>query len=565
MSKRLKRAYSKLKGDLQHIEEVRTKLKRRRPRLDAIAQTIDAYRSKGIRIDDGAKRRLGELKRRFKQLQFAEFDLLEEQLAAELTRTRKRYETARELDGRVGATLEKYRDLLYVAEVASLHDDARELFTNGAYEKASALCHDILAKIEKMRESGKPLISLAIPVECLVKNQVCKSTVRISNSGKVAAKDVAIKLSSKFFDFDELDTLPFIRPGETKELECGLVTEKEGSIPVNTTIDYLHPMTKKRMRERKKIWVETTGLTTQQPTSLKILRESEFFAGFIRVKIGVVNESSAVITDTIFTPIFDTKVFRISHIEPDYMMVGNEIHLGNVSPKEKRSLALYLDPQMCTTSDLDGTLAFKNSAGRLMTATMRKKQLNVVCPIFFTKEEANPAMLRNLIESKLGVNDSKIFTIPYGIPIRRAMDIAREVVQMHDIKFVREYRSRDRKRIEAYYYGITKVKKTQIVVQIIAQEKTHSLGFHIATSSPETLTGFLAELGSHLDEKFLEKGVEKPLQLVTNIDIKDSIIQRSNFLFGEGAPGANGAGKRTVTKRVNVNVEDSVIQRSKMG
>ncbi|UCF08066.1 MAG: hypothetical protein JSW28_10585, partial [Thermoplasmata archaeon] len=53
----------------------------------------------------------------------------------------------------------------------------------------------------------------------------------------------------------------------------------------------------------------------------------------------------------------------------------------------------------------------------------------------------------------------------------------------------------------------------------------------------EALTGLLAELGHNLDRALKEKGITQPIQQVTNITIKDSIVQRSSLLFGTGGEG----------------------------
>ena len=142
-------------------------------------------------------------------------------------------------------------------------------------------------------------------------------------------------------------------------------------------------------------------------------------------------------------------------------------------------------------------------------------------------------MLRNLLENVLSNKDSKIYNIPYGIKPDRAFNICKEMIQGRDIKFIRDYTTKEPYHAEAWYYGVTKVKKYQIVIWASVRKETNSIEISAASSEPGPLTGLLAELGHSLNSKFIELGVDKPIQQITNLVVKDSIIQRSNLLFDE--------------------------------
>ena len=78
------------------------------------------------------------------------------------------------------------------------------------------------------------------------------------------------------------------------------------------------------------------------------MSEIEFFQGFIRLKVGVKNDQTTVITDAKLDLEYDGNALRLDQIEPDLERSGNRIVFGNIQPKEKRTVALYLDPLICT-------------------------------------------------------------------------------------------------------------------------------------------------------------------------------------------------------------------------
>ena len=98
-----------------------------------------------------------------------------------------------------------------------------------------------------------------------------------------------------------------------------------------------------------------------------------------------------------------------------------------------------------------------------------------------------------------------------------------------DIRFVREYRERNPFQAEAWYYGMTKVKKHSIVIRTSVLEQSNIIEIFVAAPEPTALAGLLAELGSDLVKRLKAKG--QPIQQITNITIKDSIINRSTLLF----------------------------------
>jgi len=86
--------------------------------------------------------------------------------------------------------------------------------------------------------------------------------------------------------------------------------------------------------------------------------------------------------------------------------------------------------------------------------------IQVVCPIFETKEPGNIGSLKQLIES-LPSRDTKIFSVPRNLDAQTQLKIFQSVIQLHDIRqqpyrnpsFARLYAPWDNHRFRAYNSG----------------------------------------------------------------------------------------------------------------
>ena len=280
---------------------------------------------------------------------------------------------------------------------------------------------------------------------------------------------------------------------------------------------------------------------------IQILREVEFVRGFVRAKVAVVNNQYTSITDVSLKLVYDRDSFNLDHVEPAFDIHGHDVQLGTVQPNQKKTVAIYLDPLICTTSQLKGVLHYHDALGELKTEILRPKEIDIVCPIFFTVNEANVASLRNLVKSELEVQDRKTYHLPPGLQIERAYQAAREVLSGHDIQFVCELPTKAP--TEAWYYGVTKVKEHQIVMRASVHQDKQALEIFASAPRTGTLTGLLAELHHEIEMKL--KGLGHELRPITNITFKDSIINRSPLLFTEGDG--------------ETEVRDSVLSRSSIG
>jgi len=256
-------------------------------------------------------------------------------------------------------------------------------------------------------------------------------------------------------------------------------------------------------------------MLSEAEINVKLMAEVEFFQGFVRLKVAVKNDADSVITDVSAKMVFNEEVLKLYKIEPSYQMMGREVQLGNIGRKEKKTVAYYLDPQICTESYVDGALSFRDHKGELRHLSMKRKMVSVVCPILSTDENVNVAMLKRMLKDTLDKQDRKLFRIPDGIDARKAFQLSKSAVQGHDMRLVREY-IRDLPSVqpgdkptldsEVWYCASVKGREDKLVVRLGISERDRTVEFFAASTSLLVVTGILAELKSDLNSELKNAG-----------------------------------------------------------
>jgi hypothetical protein len=264
---------------------------------------------------------------------------------------------------------------------------------------------------------------------------------------------------------------------------------------------------------------------------VKMLSELEFFQGFVRLKCGVKNDTESVITKVTVSIDFNEDVLRLHHIEPTtYKIQGSETQLGVLNPGEKVSVAYYFDPQICTESQIDGTARYRDSKGAVHSLSMKTRKAEVVCPIFFTKEHANTAMLKRLVEGELDQRDSKVYNIkamPEKMTYEELFSLTKEVVLAHDVHLVRDFIKEDPYHGEAWFYGETKVKGYKIVIRASVMEDGKRVEFFAASTQIPAITGLLAEFNHTLIQLIGRKHATLKLESEFDEQVKVDIQKKS--------------------------------------
>lgn len=372
--------------------------------------------------------------------------------------------------------------------------------------------------------------------------------IELSNDSEISANDVEIHISDEI-ESRKLKPLRTIKPGECKKIGIGIKPKEIGEMPVNVIVTFVDSESNEMMEFDEDIWINTErgelgADTTDERTELKrapqtaegevrVLSEVEAFQGFVRLKVGVKNEMNMVITDAKFDLEYDDDAMRLDYTEPKLERKGNKVIFGVIHPDEKRTVAFYLDPLICTESHVDGTLVYKDIYGELKTIAMKRRKAEVVCPILYTPENINTAMLKRMINEELTIHDNKIYEIPPGLDFERAMSICKDTILAHDLKFVREFVERDAEdpEFESWYYGTTKVKKHKVIIKASTRKKTNTIELFVACIDKQVITGFLAELGHNFNDKLKELGITKqPILPISDTEIREEITQTNTLL-----------------------------------
>jgi len=275
--------------------------------------------------------------------------------------------------------------------------------------------------------------------------------------------------------------------------------------------------------------------------------ELEFYQGFVRLKVAVRNGMDTLIADASFKLVYKGTVLRLDHIEPSYEMKGDDVQLGYIEPREKKTIAFYLDPQICTESFVEGVLTYKDARGLLEMQKLPRKMASVVCPIMHTDENINTAMLRRMATEELDKKDSKAFFVPLSITPEGAFEIGKSAMQHHDVRLVREFSEKDPYVAEAWYYGKVKGRDDRLVLCVRVAEERRVLEFLVASSSTLMLTGMLAELKADLNKELgALRGRPVMEQLTRADDIAGMVMKRT--LLDKAAEAEMGAGESDVRR-----------------
>jgi|GEM_PF-1722237 len=257
----------------------------------------------------------------------------------------------------------------------------------------------------------------------------------------------------------------------------------------------------------------------------------EFFGGYVRLKVAIANGLSSKITEVGLKLAYDHRTLQISHIEPEYPRNKDLIALDPVEPSEKRTVAVYFDPLICQESHIDAVVDFKDSHGNDGHADMKRRPVDVVCPLFHTKDNINVAMLRKLY-AEMAYKDNRLHILPKDLTPANGFGLVKQVVQRHDMKLVRELSVPKPYVSEAWYYGKAKEGEETLILKFAVHEETSDIEILVASSNLAALTGLLAEVSKNLRDTLSALGLK--LETRTDQASKEKALGRKDLLDGLG-------------------------------
>lgn len=238
---------------------------------------------------------------------------------------------------------------------------------------------------------------------------------------------------------------------------------------------------------------------------ISVIREYEFIGGQIRFKIGLVNNSNYPLTNFRITFDLPKSLKWILH-EPNYERKGDSILIAKIGAKEKKAVSLYLEPLNCMESHINATVSFFDAKDRPHAIPMKPKMVNISCPIFFTESDANLARVKSL-RRNLTHRDKKIFPIINPAQAASIFSSMLSVLEQFDIKMISKEFFEDENFGEAWFFGITKIKKESLVMYVLLDGNRKTLKFEVSGNNEEQITAFLAEIGDRIRQKLIENNI----------------------------------------------------------
>jgi len=225
--------------------------------------------------------------------------------------------------------------------------------------------------------------------------------------------------------------------------------------------------------------------------------------------------------------------------------------VGVIAKGSDKKIDLYFDPLVSTSTYLDISLIYADSRGKYKSSSMGRTKIDIRSPDFVRDDNINIATLREIMMSRAGYQDSKVYGIDPKVPLKDVLTLAKEGISEANISRVRDTASHD---VESTWFYATAGSGDSIVIRASVISSRRVLEIFAACTKREHLTTVLAEISQKVLAKLNERW--RQLQPVTqvNVEIKDSIIQRSNLDFG----GMGGQG-------TEIKISDSVVTRSAVG
>jgi len=238
---------------------------------------------------------------------------------------------------------------------------------------------------------------------------------------------------------------------------------------------------------------------------ISLVREYEFIGGQIRFKLGLVNNTNYSLTNFRITFDLPKSLKWILH-EPNYERKGDSILIPKLGAKEKKAVSLYLEPLNCMESHINATVSFFDAKDRPYAIPMKPKMVTISCPIFFTESDANLARVKSL-RRNLTHRDKKVFPIINPEKAHSIFSSILSVLEQFDIKLISKEFFEDDNFGEAWFFGITKVKKESLVMYILLDGDRKTLEFEVSGNNEEQITAFLAEIGDRVRQKLIDNNI----------------------------------------------------------
>ncbi|MFX0138631.1 MAG: PCI domain-containing protein, partial [Candidatus Hodarchaeota archaeon] len=234
---------------------------------------------------------------------------------------------------------------------------------------------------------------------------------------------------------------------------------------------------------------QTTGevvTKAKKPVSegdIEVVRDYDFEGGQVHMKIAVRNNSTMAINN----------VKVILDPPSSYKIKQPLITIPVIEAKNSRGVDFYLEPKQCGISNIGGTVIYKDAAGESHTIHVRKKEVQIKCPLVVS-------CLSTIEDIQIAIqdlpNDARAFLIADLDP-RLAYRAAVRTLKHFEVSTVTSHEGTDAKgnyEAESWHCSEAKITGGRIITRIYVSEGSQSLEVRVWCGNASQLTGFLARI-----------------------------------------------------------------------
>ncbi len=216
---------------------------------------------------------------------------------------------------------------------------------------------------------------------------------------------------------------------------------------------------------------------------IEVVRDYDFIGGQLHFKVVVRNFSNMAIHN----------VKIVLDIPSSYNVKEPLINIPVIESNNSRGVDFYLEPKECGMSNLGGTVIYKTATGEQHTINIRKKKVQIKCPLVCTS-------LSTIEDCQLSIqslpNDARAFLIADLDP-RLAYRAAIRTLKNFETSMITSFDGGDIENnyeAEAWFCAEAKVTGGRIITRVYVSEISQSLEVRVWCANPGQLTGFLAKI-----------------------------------------------------------------------
>ena len=473
------------------------------------------------------------------------------------------------------------------------------------YTAAKDLADKALASAENIVAESMPEVVVEMDVDNFFNAGMRqKFDFNVRNKGNVEAKNINLEFGGSIELQSEIDEIPRLGPKETKSFTSVGLFRDPGDNQIKVNVEAFNEIEGNHITTHFDRWIKVRDKSGKQVTytegetgttgNLLIDRSLTEGVQYYEYKVTIENKTNKIIPRASLTLKYDDDQIVARDAGSRDAIAKKEFKLKDIEPGEEQSHTVLFDIIKQGAHKISGHLIYEMMVERDGVQT-KERQFKEVQPITIEetpiitdyksyndlikkKTHSLIAIREKLLEMGMLAEFNGTVNMPQGVLTEDAIKYFYESIESHKLE-KREIKD-DHSALDVWYFGLhmqyliglhLEVDKTPRIMKFHYFSDNWDSMEHIKGLIEKDFNRVLEKKGAknivYVEGDYIEEGGSK-------IDIKDSVIQRSN-IGGMGKGGGGGGGKTTIKDSVvqrsdiagggDVDVEDSVMVRSNVG